>query len=74
MRRDNIRIDFREIEWEVVDWMYVAQDRDNWWDLLNTAMNLRVSIKGGGFLDYFEWLLASQKGLCSMEIVGWFID
>jgi len=25
---DNIRIDVREIGWEVVDWDYLAQDRD----------------------------------------------
>jgi hypothetical protein len=25
---DNIRIDIREIEWEGVDWIHLAQDRD----------------------------------------------
>jgi len=25
---DNIRIDVREIRWEVVDWMHLAEDRD----------------------------------------------
>jgi hypothetical protein len=25
---DNIRMDLREIEWEVVDWFHLAQDRD----------------------------------------------
>jgi hypothetical protein len=25
---DNIRIDLREIVWEVVDWIHLAQDRD----------------------------------------------
>jgi len=27
-REDNIRIDIREIGWEIVDWMHLAQDRD----------------------------------------------
>jgi hypothetical protein len=27
---DNIRVDLREIEWEGVDWMHLAQDRDQW--------------------------------------------
>jgi hypothetical protein len=27
------------------------------------------SIKGGEFLDYLSVLLASQEGLCSMELV-----
>jgi hypothetical protein len=26
--KDNIRIDLREIEWEGVDWIRLAQDRD----------------------------------------------
>jgi hypothetical protein len=26
--RDNIRMDLREIGWEVVDWTHLAQDRD----------------------------------------------
>jgi hypothetical protein len=34
----------REIEWEVVDWIHLAQDRDPWRDLVNTVMkNLRSS-------------------------------
>jgi len=36
------RMDLREIEWEGVDWMHLAQDSDQWRDLVNTIMNLRV--------------------------------
>jgi hypothetical protein len=25
---DNIRMDLREIWWEIVDWMHMAEDRD----------------------------------------------
>jgi hypothetical protein len=39
---DNIIIDLAEIGWEVVDWTHLAQDRDRWWALRNTVMNLRV--------------------------------
>jgi hypothetical protein len=39
---DNIRMDFRGIELEVVDWIHLTQDRDRWWALVNTVMNLRV--------------------------------
>jgi hypothetical protein len=38
---DNIRMDLREIGWEVVDWIYLVQGRDSWWDLVNTLMNIR---------------------------------
>jgi hypothetical protein len=39
---DNIKIDLKEIGWEGVDWIYVAQDRDWWWwVLVNTVMNLQ---------------------------------
>jgi hypothetical protein len=27
---DNIKMDLREIRWEVVDWIRFAQDRDQW--------------------------------------------
>jgi hypothetical protein len=41
-RKDNIRMDFREICWKYVDWMHLAQDKDNWRALVNTVMKLRV--------------------------------
>jgi hypothetical protein len=39
---DNIRMDLREVRWEGMDWIHLAQDRDQWWAVVNTAMNLRV--------------------------------
>jgi hypothetical protein len=39
---DNIKIDFREIGWDGVDWIDLAQDGDQWRALVNTVMNLRV--------------------------------
>jgi hypothetical protein len=39
---DDIRMDLREIGWGGMDWIDVAQDRDQWRALVNTAMNLRV--------------------------------
>jgi len=35
-------MDLREIGWEGVDWIHLAQDRDQWQDLVNTVMNLQV--------------------------------
>jgi hypothetical protein len=39
---DNIKMDFREIVWDGMDWIDLAQDRDLWRALVNTVMNLRV--------------------------------
>jgi hypothetical protein len=35
-------MDLREIGWGGVDWIDLAQDRDQWRALVNTEMNLRV--------------------------------
>jgi hypothetical protein len=39
---DNIKIDLTEIEWDGMDWIGLAQNRDQWRALVNTVMNLRV--------------------------------
>jgi hypothetical protein len=37
-----IKMDLREIEWDDVDWIELAQDSDHWRALVNTVMSLRV--------------------------------
>jgi hypothetical protein len=39
---DDIKMDLREIGWGGMDWIDLAQDRDQWSALVNTVMNLRV--------------------------------
>jgi hypothetical protein len=39
---DNIKIDLREIGWDGVDCIDMAQDREQWRALVNTVLNLRV--------------------------------
>jgi hypothetical protein len=40
---DNIKIDFKDIESEDVDWIHLIKDMDQWWAAVNTVMNLWVS-------------------------------
>jgi hypothetical protein len=39
---DNIRMDLRGIGWDGMDWIDLAQDRDQWRAVVNMVMNLRV--------------------------------
>jgi hypothetical protein len=35
-------MDLREIVWDVMDWIDLAQDWDQWWALVNMITNLSV--------------------------------
>jgi hypothetical protein len=37
-----IKMDLIEIGWDGMDWIDLAQDRDQWRALVNTVINLRV--------------------------------
>jgi hypothetical protein len=39
---DNIKIDLRNIERGGMDWIVLAQDREQWRALVNTVINFRV--------------------------------
>jgi hypothetical protein len=39
---DNTKTDLREIGWDGMDWIDLAQNRDQWRALVNTVMDLRV--------------------------------
>jgi hypothetical protein len=46
-RENNIRMDIRKIGWEAVDWRHLAQDRDQWRTVVNTAMTSRSHKRWG---------------------------
>jgi hypothetical protein len=50
---DGIRIYIREIGWGSVEWIQLAQDRDTWWALVNTVMNLRVLAPRSELVSWF---------------------
>jgi hypothetical protein len=39
---DNIIMDLRGKRWEGVDWMHLAQNRDQWRAVVSTEMNLLI--------------------------------
>jgi hypothetical protein len=47
----NIKIVLGEIGWDGMDWINLAQNRDQWPALVNTIMNFRVPQIAGNFLS-----------------------
>ena len=39
---DNIKMDLREVVCDPGDWIYLAEDRDQWRDYVRAVMNLRI--------------------------------
>jgi hypothetical protein len=59
---DNIKMDFREIGWDGIDWFELAQDRNQWRALVNTVMNLRVFLNCWEFLEWLHnWQLLRKR-------------
>jgi hypothetical protein len=40
---DNIKMDLRVVEWGGMDWIALAEDRDQWRVPVNTKLNLRFA-------------------------------
>jgi hypothetical protein len=41
-RVDNIKMDFRELEWNAVDWIDPVEEREQWRTLVYSVMKFRV--------------------------------
>jgi hypothetical protein len=48
---NNINMNLRNIGWDGLKWIDVAQHREQWRALVNTVMNLRVPLNSGNFLS-----------------------
>jgi len=46
----DMKINIRERVCEDLDWLYVAQDSDQRWDVVNNIMKFQVPQKAGNFL------------------------
>jgi hypothetical protein len=68
---NNIKMDFRETVYTSVDWIHLAQDRDQWRLFVNTVIS-SGSIKGEDFLDRlsdYEVLKIVFYGICISAVV-----
>jgi hypothetical protein len=58
---NNIKMDLKDIGWDGMDWIDLAQDRDQWRDLVNTVMNLRVPQNPEKFLNSYRICGSSRR-------------
>jgi hypothetical protein len=49
---DNIKMNLQEEDCKIMNWIHLAQDRDQWRALVNMVIKASGSIKGEEFLDY----------------------
>jgi hypothetical protein len=59
-------MDLTETGCEYVNWIYLAQNRDQLWALVNMVVNVRML----GTSRLVEQLLAFEEGPCSVEVVS----
>jgi hypothetical protein len=68
---DNIRMDLGEVGWCDVDWIGLANDKNMWGALVNSVLNLRVSLNAGKLSSGLTYSgLSSSVQLHIVSVVG----
>jgi hypothetical protein len=63
----------KEASCEGVDWIYLAQDKDQWRAVMNTVMNRRVPLKTGMFSTRRAIISVSRRSVfhgVSYSLIG----
>ena len=47
---DDIKVYFKDVGWEVMDWIALVQNRDKWRDLVTAVTKLRFPYNAWNFL------------------------
>jgi hypothetical protein len=67
---DNIKLNTKELRWEIMDWIYLAQDRTEWWAHVNMVINYWMHKRTGTSEVTRRVLTSSQEGLRSIKLVS----
>ena len=53
----------KEIWWDVVDWIHLTQDRENWQAVVGTEMNLQILYNVGNFWSAWGIISFSRRAV-----------
>jgi hypothetical protein len=61
-------VDIKEMDWKDLDWINLAQNMDEWRNILKMVMNFLGCMKCGEFLE-IKYCIIAQEGICCMDLV-----